>query len=258
MRRLKKVLAVILSLAFLLQGCGIKRDAFLEKTPYDVKEEYQEERVIFLSDVPSGKYPMGNFSKNFTVYAADKRMQEMGGTWKWFKLRPGEQLAVDNLGGKGKKKKIYRVLLDGTHHKQMSIPAQLIMDRKLTDQEIEYLGRLIGQNRHVSGIDAQTAIQEFRKQKPYVRVYQVKFIGWCGNAIPLERKFYVLECPAVVRITEKYSWSPWVIGGAFLAGALAGLGLGWFGKTAAVTGGSQQVATASGAPCPPGGIPAPY
>lgn len=254
---MKQNIALVVCVCFLssfFSGCG-SRDAFLEKEPYDRKIEYIPNQVFLLSDVPSGNYPLGRFSHNMTVYKADKKMYEAGGTWKWFKLERGQQIAIKNIGynKKTKKRQVYGpVLLDGDYHLEMSLPGQLMADKKLTEEDFQLMERLLRQQR-MSESEIQKTMNQVRETAPYIKVYKISWLGWCGNTIPLDQNFYAIECPAIMKIVEKYSWSPWVLLGAFLAGALGGILLGygiWHN-------GGETVFVAKGKEICPPGAPAP-
>jgi len=219
------------ALFVILTGCtkGFKEKYLLEEKPYDwAFGGFKEREVLFVSDMSPGGYPLGRFTKRLTVYNADKKMADEGGEWAWFKLKPGQKTATENMGydKKTKKRKRFPVLLDGDYHLKMSLPAQLIKGRKLTESDFRLMeGNL--RERGVTEKEIRSIVKDFKCLAPYIKVYRVRWIGWCGNEIPPDRNLLVFDCPAIVYVHQKYAYKTWVLVAAFLAGLLGGLGLGY-------------------------------
>ena len=133
---IRKFFAVILSCALIFQGCTgviVQRG----KIPTEIKrEKAHEEKVFFVSKVPSGEYKKAKLSESYKVVQVEKRILATGGKWKLF--INDEKVVLRNWGGKGKNKKLYTVWLGPGH----VFAAKLLKengDSRL--YKVEFLGR---------------------------------------------------------------------------------------------------------------------
>jgi hypothetical protein len=153
--------------------------------------QIQESQAIFISQTPAGEYPKIKLSRNYTVYQVQERIKKDGELKDWALFINTERVVLRNYGGKGAARKLYGPgYLEPGH----------IFAAKLVSKSKE--GRL----------------------------YEVKFIGQCGNDVPAG-DLMVLVTPDAWKYTD-VDYTPAIWTG--LAGILIGLGLGylfWYGHS---------------------------